>query len=269
MRASCVRSEPGSALHSKRAPPERIARSLYRPAFPRANALTFLLALALCGRASAQQPPPPPDRWVTDRVGLLSPQVRGQLDARLETLERTTGHQVIVFIDASTQGEPIETFAEQAFAAWHVGRKGLDDGAILFIFSKDRAARIEVGYGLEPVLPDAVCSRIIREQIAPAMKDGDADRAVSSGIDAILNRLGAAPGEPAAERPRLTRPQLITLGVLGLGFLVLLLVRPDLALQLLFIFFLSRRGGGGGGRGSGGFSGGGGRSGGGGASGRW
>ena len=77
---------------------------------------------------------------------------------------------MLVWVGTTTDGEPIEDFAERAFEAWKVGRAGLDDGVVLFVFADDRTVRIEVGYGLEPVLPDAICSRIITERITPLLK---------------------------------------------------------------------------------------------------
>src|SRR5262249_47354714 len=155
-----------------------------------------------------------------------------------------------------------------------VGRKGIDDGLVLFIFSEDRKIRIEVGYGLEPVVTDAQASRIIRETIAPRIRAGDRDGAVEAGVGALTQVIGG-PGAPGgAVRTRHTLPvsplQAIVLGVIALVVLGLLITHPTLAAMLLFNIFSGGRGGGwgdGGGGGGGGFSGGGGRSGGGGATG--
>jgi uncharacterized protein len=106
-----------------------------------------------------------PTRWVTDSAGFLSEGARQELDSRLETYQRQTGHHVLVWIGRTTDGIPLEDFTVRAFAAWQVGRKGLDDGLVLFVFSDDRKVRVEVGYGLEGQVPDAIASRIIRETI--------------------------------------------------------------------------------------------------------
>jgi uncharacterized protein len=211
-------------------------------------------------------PPPSPARWVTDDAGLLSVRARETLDFRLEGYERTSGHQVLVWIGKTSEGEPIERFAERAFKAWKVGRTGLDDGVVLFVFAQDHTLRLEVGYGLEPVLTDASCSRIINERIAPLLKGGDADGAITAGIDAVISTLGATTAPPLPGPPRLTTQQWVAIGVAGFAFLLLLIIRPDLALRLITLMLFLRRGDR---RGGGGFAGRGGRSGGGGASGRW
>lgn len=223
-----------------------------------------MLALALVSLLAAA--PPAPQRWVTDEAGLLSPAARQALDQRLEAFDRQTGKQVLVWIGKTTGGEPIESFAAGAFQAWKVGNGKLDDGVVLFVFPEDRSLRLEVGYGLEPVLPDAAASRIIRERIAPQLAAGQPDAAITSGVDAVLAAVGGEASQGPITTPQLSTPHKIGVGVLVAGFLLLLILRPGLALRLLAMMFFFRRGGGPGG---GGFSGRGGRSGGGGASGRW
>ncbi|MES1172550.1 MAG: TPM domain-containing protein, partial [Bacteroidota bacterium] len=117
--------------------------------------------------------PPPPTTWVTDRAGVLAPATVAALEARLRDHSAATGHQVLVYVDRTTGGVPIEDWAVRAFERWRVGRKGIDDGVALFLFTGDRKVRIEVGYGLEGQLPDARASRIVREQIVPRMRAGD------------------------------------------------------------------------------------------------
>jgi uncharacterized protein len=245
--------------------------------------------------------PPAPTRWVTDTAGMLSPGVRESLDQRLREYQARTGHQVLVWIGASTGAVPLEDFTVRAFAAWRVGRKGIDDGLAIFLFAADRKIRFEVGYGLEGTVPDAIASRIIRDVMVPRLKAGDADGAVLHGVAATLAVVdgqpwssaidaqaagtdltaGApeAPGEPGAFAPRgqpgSRRPQVhhgllynVIKWILIVGVLLFLITHPSLAFWLL-MSLSGRDGGGGGGGGGGGFSGGGGRSGGGGASGSW
>ena len=95
----------------------------------------------------------------------------------------------------------LEDFTVRAFAAWHVGRKSLDDGLVLFVFSEDRKVRIEVGYGLESQVPDAVASRIIRETIVPRIQAGDRE-VVRAGITALLTAVGGEAPPGAAATPR-------------------------------------------------------------------
>lgn len=232
------------------------------------------VALALLAVLAAAAPvPPSPTRWVEDRSGFLSPATRSALDARLGGYERTTGHQVVVWIGTSLQGAPLDDWAVRTFAAWKVGRKGFDDGVAMFILAEDRAIAIEVGYGLEDKLPDAIASRIIREVMAPRLRAGDRDGAVTRGTDAVLAAIEGKPwaGVPEAAPPeRETSPATWILGGLVLvGFLILAITHPRMALLLLWTIMASGRRGGGGGFGGGGFGGGGGRSGGGGARGGW
>ena len=219
--------------------------------------------------------PPAPTQWVTDTASFMSPQAASALNSKLQEYERATGHQVIVWIGMTTGDAPIDDWAVRAFAQWKIGRKGLDDGLALFIMSQDRRLRIEVGYGLEGEVPDAVASRIINQVIVPRIQAGDPDAAVVAGIDTIMQVIGgqALPAQQTRGQPTpLTMGQLILYGIIGIILLLFFITHPTLALYLLASVLSGgdRRGGRGGGDwGGGGFGGGGGRSGGGGASGSW
>ena len=103
-------------------------------------ATLLFLALGTGARAEVGTPiPPAPDRWLTDTTGLLSSAMAAQVDARLEAYERSSGHQVIVYIGATTGDVPIEDWAVKAFESWRVGRKGLDDGLALFLMAERQA----------------------------------------------------------------------------------------------------------------------------------
>ena len=235
------------------------------------------LALGLLAVLAAAAPvPPSPARWVEDPSGFLSPATRATLDARLEGYERATGHQIVVWIGTSLEGAALDDWAVRTFAAWKVGRKGFDDGVAMFVFADDRKIDIEVGYGLEDKLPDAIASRIIREVMAPRLRAGDRDGAVSAGVDAVLAAIEGKPwtGAPATAPPsrELSTTDWIVGGLVLVAILILAITHPRLALLLLWTIMAGgRRGGfgGGGGIGGGGFGGGGGRSGGGGARGGW
>jgi uncharacterized protein len=244
-----------------------------RKLFPAILAGTLLiLALGASAPAATGTPiPPAPQRWLTDTAAFLSAGTAAELDARLEANERSSGHQVVVYIGDTTGDIPIEDWAVKAFEAWRVGRKGLDDGLVLFIMASDHRMRIEVGYGLESVVTDALAGRIINEEMVPRLQNGDHDGAVRAAVDRLIGVIsGSLSGE--AQQPEkppsvpLTWFQKILIGLAILGFLILLITNPSLAIYLLFSILSGGRGGGGGG---GGFSGGGGRSGGGGASGSW
>jgi uncharacterized protein len=226
-------------------------------------------ALAQAGTGAEAPIPASPQRWLTDEAGFLSSSAAAEFDARLEEYERSSGHQFLVYIGRSTGITPIEDWAVRAFAAWKVGRRGLDDGLVLFLMAEDRRVRIEVGYGLEGKMPDALAGRIINEEMVPRLQNGDNDGAVRAAIDrltAVIAGEGAAGGgeeRTGSGRP-LTLFEKVLIGIGILFFIILFITNPSLALYLLFTILSGGRGGG-----RGGFSGGGGRSGGGGASGSW
>ena len=246
-----------------------------------------LVLLALAGAltvsfAAAQAKiPPAPDRWATDEAGFMSRQAVEALDARLESYEKQTGHQLLVWIGRTLgQNEALEDWTVKTFAAWKVGRKGLDDGLVLFIFAEDRKIRIEVGYGLEDKVPDAYAFRVINNVLAPGIRAGKPDEAVDAAVTALFGYISgnesAAGEEPRPARGPSTIKGVFT-GIILLIVIIVFITNPSLALWLL-VNILSGGGrgrgggwggGGWGGGGGGGFSGGGGGSGGGGASGGW
>jgi len=240
-----------------------------------------MLLAGLAGTALGQSADVPrsPDRWVTDKAEFLSAATVDELDSRLETFERTTGRQIIVYIDKTTGGTPLEEWASKAFQAWKVGRKGLDDGLAVFIMAGDRKVRVEVGYGLEELVPDITAGRIINDIMVPAIRNGENDAAVAGAVNAFLRAIvgegevgaGRGPGEAQSHsraKGRYSTGQKVLSVIAVVFFLILFITNPRLALWLLFSL-LSGGGGGRGGRGGGSFGGGGGRSGGGGASGSW
>lgn len=242
----------------------------------------FLSAVALCLSLAAAFPadiiiPPAPNQWATDTTGFLSSAGLNSLNSQLRAFSQINGQQVLVYIGKTTAGYPIEEFAVKAFEAWKPGRKGLDDGLILFIMAEDRKIRIEVGYGLEDRVTDAKSSRIINEILVPRIQAGENDGAVREAVEAILGIIEGRPaGETAQGRRQVPEPSAskskvppIFIIIGGIFFLILFITHPGFALWLLFNILSGGRGGGGFGGGGGGFRGGGGRSGGGGASGGW
>jgi len=171
--------------------------------------LVLLAAVIAAGAAAAERPaaagdpssiPTAPTEFVTDRAAFLTPKFASELSRRLEDYQRGTGHQLIVYIDRTTGGVPIEDWTVRAFNAWGVGRKKEKDGVALFIFSDDRRMRIEVGYGLEDKVPDARAGRIIDNEIRPLVRNGDRDGGVKAGVDALIAAIGGAP-EPGRRLP--------------------------------------------------------------------
>jgi uncharacterized protein len=161
-------------------------------------ALLMLIGLAGVADGAVVSIPRSPTQWATDTSGFLKPQTVANLDARLRAYESTTGHQVLLYVTPTTGDTPTEDWTVGAFQRWKVGRKGLDDGLILFVFPADRKVRIEVGYGLEQTVPDATAARIIRD-MTPKLKAGQPDEAVTVGVAEILATIGgetrAAGGE--------------------------------------------------------------------------
>lgn len=239
--------------------------------------------LALAAMLAAGAPvPPAPSRWVEDHAAFLSEQARASLDAKLERYQDETKHQIVVWIGTSLDGADLADWASRTFAAWKIGRSGVDDGVAIFVLGSDRQIDIEVGYGLEDRVPDAVASRIIRETMVPRVRAGDRDGAVAAGVEAVLTAIEGAPWQdPGAAGTTVEEPQgvagstwadWLAVGAIALVLIVLFRRHPWLAMMLLSSGSSHSRGRGGGwfgGRGGGGFSGGGGRSGGGGARGGW
>ena len=243
-------------------------------------ALVLMAGVAVAAPAT----PPAPTRWVEDHAGFLTPATRDALDARLESYQQATGHQVVVWIGDTIGGADLAEWAVRTFAAWKVGRKGIDDGIVMFVLAQDRKIDIEVGYGLEDKVPDAIASRIIRDVMTPKLRAGDKDGAVTDGVNALLTAIEGKPwaGGPAvttnAPPPRgPTTWQLVLGGLALLAFLIFAITHPRMAMFWLWTIMSGGRGGGWGGGGGfgggfgggGGFSGGGGSSGGGGARGGW
>ncbi len=265
-------------------------------------ALLVLLAVAigwpLSTPAQGFKIPPTPDHYVTDSAGVLSDDTRAAVENELHAYETATGHQVVVWIGQTTGDVPLETWTGETADHWKIGRRGHDDGAVLFLFMQDHKVRIEVGYGLESSLTDADSHRIISDVIVPRMKSGDPNGAVSSGVAAMLTTITPAykgvtpPPEQAPSAPEGNVPTFLTV-VIGLTFLFLIWMVIMAVVRMIRYGYLIMREGpkaakkdmkgwpvwaggafvgsgfGGGGGFSGGFSAGGGGFGGGGASGGW
>ena len=122
---------------------------------------------------------------VNDLAELLGPSTEDRLEDQLEDLENATGAQVAILTLTSLEDEPVEDFAIRVVEEWKLGRKDVDDGVLLLISRDDRRVRIEVGYGLEPTLTDAVSKRIISNLVVPRFREGDFEGGVTAAIDAI------------------------------------------------------------------------------------
>lgn len=142
--------------------------------------------------------PPPPERYFNDHANFVAEDVARRLDETLRRFDEETSSQVVVAVFPKLPAPSLEDFTARTAQAWRVGRKDMDNGAVLFVFAQDRKLRLEVGYGLEDRIPDAVAKRIIEDVMVPRFRSGDAGGGLSAGIDAIL---AAARGQeaPAAE----------------------------------------------------------------------
>lgn len=150
----------------------------------------LLVAVALClahpAGAQALKAVPALSARVVDQTSTLSADQRARLEAKLAACERQQGAQIAVLIVASVAPETIEQYALRVVEAWRLGRRGIDDGALLLVAKQDRKLRIEVGYGLEGALNDAIAKRIVSETIAPRFKAGDFYGGIDDGVDAII-----------------------------------------------------------------------------------
>jgi uncharacterized protein len=253
----------------------------------------FLLVIAGCTVLPAErvQDLPKPTNYVSDFAGVLSPETVSSLNALCAQVDRQAHAQIAVVTIKSLDGEPIENFATALEDKWKVGKKGTDRGLLLIFATTDRRYRIEVGYGLEGILPDGRVGDIGR-MIVPYLRQGNFDGAVTMAVQQIAGVIAADAGVTLTAQPRrgppvrqaqpLTLGQVVVLGLVLLGVIFLLgRLGGSGLLGFLIGMFLGGGGGGGwGGRGGGdGFGGGGdgggfggfggGSSGGGGASGSW
>jgi uncharacterized protein len=124
---------------------------------------------------------------VVDLTGTLSGGAVSRIETKLAALENQKGSQVAVLIVPTTQPEEIEQYSIRVVEAWKLGRKGVDDGALLIVAKDDRRVRIEVGQGLEGALPDAIANRIVTETVTPHFRNGDYDGGIEKGVDKIIS----------------------------------------------------------------------------------
>ncbi len=241
--------------------------------------LVFLALPAQTTRVEAAPTFPALTGRVVDDAHILSEGTRQELTEKLAALEAKTSRQLVVVTLPSLQNYEISDYGYQLGRTWGIGQKGMNNGALLIVAPNERRVRIEVGYGLEPILTDAFSSVVIQTQITPRFKQGDFDGGVSAGVDALIQQLSletsVAEQRAAAAAQQLRHGNQDDGG--GLPALIVFLVILFIVFRVFggwgflpFLFMGGGRGGyRGGGWGGGGFSGGGGSFGGGGSSGRW
>ncbi|HJS56937.1 MAG TPA: TPM domain-containing protein [Vicinamibacteria bacterium] len=153
--------------------------------------------LLLAALLQSQAPTGPPfvpraSGWVRDEAGVLSDATEERLNGILAGHQRATSNQVVVLTVASLDGDVVESVALRRASELKVGRDDIDNGVLLLVAPNERKVRIEVGYGLEGVLPDARCVQIIRAEILPRFKAGDLDGGVEHGVRAVLGAIQGA-----------------------------------------------------------------------------
>jgi len=263
--------------------------------FTTGTLLAFALLLPVARVSGGEALPPAPKGYFNDYAQAVSPNEAARLNQILESFERQTSDQILVVVYPKMQSDSsIEDYTVRVAQAWKVGQKGRDNGAVLFVFVQDRKVFLQVGYGLEGALPDALAKRIIETEIKPRFRSGDYGGGLSAGVGAILAAVKGeykGTGATVADRGRNGRDA--PLGVVLLLIAVFGIFILTVVFRGLTAMGYRRRGfgygsgwtmggggfsgggwgggGGGGGNwgGGGGFSGGGGSFGGGGAGGSW
>lgn len=249
-------------------------------------------ALAIAGSAVAQPTFPALSGRVVDEARLLSDAAETEITAKLAALERDTSDQLVVVTVESLQGLEIEDYGYRLGRAWGIGQEGQDNGVLLIVAPNERKVRIEVGYGLEPILTDALSNQIIQTRILPPFREGGFERGIKAGVDAVDAQLRLDPAEARARaeaaKPTQAEPPIYPAVVIAVIFLFLVAnilravggggrrrrrrrdgLDPILLWTAAEVLGAAGRGRSGGSGWGGGFSGGGGSFGGGGASGGW
>jgi uncharacterized protein len=163
---------------------------------PAAWLFALLLLLAMPFAARAEVAVPELNKRVTDLTGTLAPDTLNRLESTLVQFEAAKGSQIAVLMLPTTAPEDIAEYGIRVAEKWKVGRKDIDDGAILIVAKDDRRMRIEVGYGLEGVIPDAVAKRIIEEDVVPRFKQGDFSGGVEAGVSRMMRLIEGEPLPP-------------------------------------------------------------------------
>ena len=164
-----------------------------------ALALLLALAAAATGQTPAPgglQPIPKLAARVTDLTGTLTAEQQTTLEQKLAAFEAAKGAQLAVLIVPTTQPEDIAQYSIRVFDQWKLGRKNVDDGALLLVAKNDRRVRIEPARGLEGVLPDAVCNRIISEAMVPAFREGNFFEGIEGALDEMMKLIEGEPLPP-------------------------------------------------------------------------
>jgi uncharacterized protein len=166
---------------------------------------------------------PPLTGYVNDYGGMISPQVKSQIESELSAFEKTDSTQVVILTIPSLEGEVLEEFAIKAGEAWKIGQKGKDNGVIIVVSKGDKKIRIEVGRGLEGKLTDLMAGRIIDLVVKPRFKRGDYDGGLHAGVAAIIDATrGEFKAEPSRRQQKRGSSSLVTFLIFAaVGIIVL------------------------------------------------
>ena len=150
--------------------------------------LVAVVALScLSAAAAAQSALPKPAGRVNDFANVIDPAIEAEIDRRLDLLEQTTSSEIAVVTVASLDGASVEEYASRLFKAWGVGQGPEDNGVLVLVAPSEREMRIEVGYGLEGVLPDGLAGQVIRDDFTPRFRDGDYSGGIRSGVNRVAD----------------------------------------------------------------------------------
>jgi len=251
----------------------------------RAGLYGLLLWFCAAIAGAAETMPPKPAQYFNDYAGVVSPGVAASLNSQLEDFEKQTSDQILVAVFPKMQTDSsVEDYTQRVAQSWGVGQKKTNNGAVLFVFIQDHQAYIQVGYGLESVLPDATAKRIIDNEISPHFKNGDFAGGLTAGVTAMEQAVqgeykgtGTTVGDKIQDEENFWWNIVIVVFVVFFIYIRIRNYRGGVvyggAGRAFYAGGFGGWGGGGGfgggGGGGGGFSGGGGSFGGGGAGGRW
>jgi len=208
------------------------------PIMKRLLSLGALIALTAASAWSLDTSKLKPTGYVNDFAHKLSPRGQQTLEAYCANLDRTTGAQMAIVLVDSIEDEPVEDVANRLYREWGVGKKGADEGLLILLAIKEHKSRVEVGYGLEPIITDGFSGGVLRD-IRPILQQGNYNGALLAAAEQLGNQIaqakGVALGAPQFERTRPVRGRPAT----GIPWFLILI-------GILFLFSLLGRGGGGG-----------------------
>ncbi|MEI7818144.1 MAG: TPM domain-containing protein [Desulfuromonadales bacterium] len=173
------------------------------------TSLLLVVLLLICPASLLALDAPRLSGRVNDLAQVMSPESRQQLEQRLSEFERDTSNQVVVLTIPSLQGDNIEQFSIRVAETWKIGQKGRDNGILLIVAQSERKVRIEVGMGLQGILPDLAAGQIIRDIMRPHLKNDNYDQGISAGVDSIIaatkgefNAAGQSARQPTADKKK-------------------------------------------------------------------